>query len=237
VSVHASSPRAIHALDAVVARAGGVLAWHGDDAVAINYGSSAGELAACVSAVGIGDRSELVKLELGGPRRILSAAITDLTGFVLAPGGAICTGSVWWCAVGPERVLVLSEPAGGDRLRSRIRALSGRHPGLELRDASHDRAAIAVVGRRARLVLADLGVYGDSANPRSVTPVSSHPVGGGPAVWLLQSDHRALAVMDHADAASAWRAIHHAGRRHGICAVGQEALARYSLLARSHLDL
>jgi glycine cleavage system aminomethyltransferase T len=236
MSVHAS-PQGIHSLDAVVARAGGVLAWHDGSAVAVHYGSPAGELAACVSGVGVADRSELIKLQLDGPRRTLVGAIRDLTGSILAPGGAIRTGSVWWCAVGPERVLVLSEPAGGDRLLGRIRTLAARHPALQIHNVTEDHAVIAVLGRRTQPVLAQLGVYGESGDPRGTSPVTSHPVGGGPAVWLLQSDHRALAVMRHADAAAAWHAIHRAGECLSICAVGQEALTRYSLLARTHPEL
>jgi hypothetical protein len=38
--------------------------------------------------------------------------------------------------------------------------------------------------------------------------------------------------MAAADAPVVWHAIERAGRPHGLCAVGQDALARYALLRR-----
>jgi glycine cleavage system aminomethyltransferase T len=152
----------------------------------------------------------------------------------LAPGGALCTGTVCWCAPTPERVLVLPEPSDGDRLLSRIRRLGARHPDLRIRDLSHAWSAIAIVGRQAGDVLARLGAYGATGDPRSVAPASSLRVAGSEVTWLLQSDHRALALMGHSDAPAVWHALHAAGQPFGICAVGQQAIARYTLLARPH---
>ncbi len=89
------------------------------------------------------------------------------------------------------------------------------------------------MGRQAGEVLARLGVYGATGDPRSVAPVSSCRVAGVEVTWLLQSDHRALALMSHRDAPTVWHALHAVGRPFGICAVGQEAIARYTLLART----
>jgi glycine cleavage system aminomethyltransferase T len=233
VSIHAEPPRVDHELDAVVARAGAIRCDHDGRRIAVHYGSAAGELAACVSRVGLADRSELTKLALEGPQPMLQHVISSLTGGALASGGAIRTGPAWWCGVGPERVLVLAEPGNGDRLHSRIRRLVARHPALRIRDLSVQRSAIAIVGRHAGDVLAQLGVYGATGDPRSAVPVSSRRVADSEVTWLLQSDHRALAMMDHGDAPEVWRALHAAGRPFGICAVGREAIVRYSLLART----
>lgn len=219
-----------------MARAGAVIARHHGRSVAVNFGSAAGELAACVTAVGVADRSELVKLELQGPQRTLSRVVTSCTGSAPATGGALCTGTAWWCAAGPERMLVLSDPGGGQRLRSRIGRLGSRHPALRIRDLSDDWGAIAVVGAHAGDVLAALGVYGEAGDPRCAAPVTTHAVGTTEILWLLQSDHSALAVMPHADAPAVWQAIHRAGRPLGICAVGQDAVTRYSLLARTQAE-
>jgi glycine cleavage system aminomethyltransferase T len=234
VSIHAEPHRAGHELDAVVSRAGAIRCDHDGRPVALHYGSAAGELAACVSRVGLGDRSELGKLALEGPRETLGQVISHLTGMALAPGGALCTGTAWWCAPAPERVLVLTEPGDGDRLQSRIRRLGARHPDLRIRDLSHAWSAIAIVGRQAGDVLARLGVYGATGDPRSVVPASSLRVADAEVTWLLQSDHRALALMGHRDAPAVWHALHAVGRPFGICAVGQQAIARYTLLARPH---
>jgi glycine cleavage system aminomethyltransferase T len=237
MSIHAFRPRVDHELDAVVNRAGAVVCEHSGRAVALNYGSAAGELAACVTRAGLADRSELVKLSLEGPRQMLQQVVSSLTDAVLAPGGATFTGNAWWCAAGPERVLVLSEPASGDRLHSRIRRLLTWHPSLRIHDLSAELSAVAIVGRRAGEVLAALGVYGEAGDPRSVSPVTSSRIGDVDATWLLQSDHRALALMGHRDAPAVWHALHSAGERFGICAVGHEAIMRYTLLARTHPEL
>jgi glycine cleavage system aminomethyltransferase T len=235
VSIHAEPPRPDHELDAVVARAGAIRCDHDGRPVALHYGSAAGELAACVSRVGLGDRSELEKLALEGPPHTLHQVVGSLTGMALAPGGALSTGTAWWCAPTPERVLVLAEPGQADRLSSRIRRLGARHPDLRMRDLSQAWSAIAVVGRQTGDVLARLGVYGATGDPRSAAPVSVRRVVGAEVTWLLQSDHRALGLVGHRDAPAVWHALHAVGRPFGICAVGQEAIARYTLLARSQV--
>jgi glycine cleavage system aminomethyltransferase T len=233
VSIHAEPPRADHELDAVVSRAGAIRCDHDGQPVALHYGSAAGELAACVSRVGLGDRSELRKLALEGPRQTLEQVVAQLTGMALAPGGALGTGTAWWCAPTSERVLVLAEPGDGDRLADQIRRLGARHPDLRIRDLSQAWGAIAIVGRQSGDVLARLGVYGATGDPRSVAPVSVRSVTGAEVTWLLQSDHRALALMGHRDAPAVWHALHAVGQSFGICAVGHEAIARYTLLART----
>jgi glycine cleavage system aminomethyltransferase T len=234
VSINAEPHRAGHELDIVVSRAGAIRCDRDGRPVALHYGSAAGELAACVSRVGLGDRSELGKLALEGPRQTLDQAVSHLSGMALAPGGALCTGTAWWCAPTPDQVLVLTEPDDADRLQSRIRRLGARHPDLRIRDLSHAWSAIAIVGRQAGDVLARLGVYGATGDPRLVAPASSLRVAGAEVTWLLQSDHRALALMGHRDALAVWHALHAVGRPFGICAVGQQAIARYTLLARPH---
>jgi glycine cleavage system aminomethyltransferase T len=234
MSIHAEPD---HELDAVVSRAGAIRGDHAGRPVALHYGSAAGELAACVSRVGLGDRSELGKIALEGPGATLGRVVCDLTGMALACGGALPTETAWWCAVAPERVLVLTEPDDGDRLHGSIRRLGARHPDLRIRDLSQAWSAIAIVGRQAGEVLARLGVYGATGNPRSVAPASSLRIAGVDVTWLLQSDHRALALMGDRDAPRVWHALHAVGRPFGICAVGQQAIARYTLLARTQTAL
>jgi glycine cleavage system aminomethyltransferase T len=237
MSIPAHSPRADRELDTIVARAGGNLSGEDNRAVPIDFGSAAGELAACVSRVGLADRSDLVKLVLSGSPQTLERAIGELTGATLAPGGTLRTGATWWCAIGPEQAVAISEPATGDRLLVRVRLMSARHPSLAVVDLSDEWGAIQILGRRAGDVLAALGVYGAAGDPRSVAPVTRRRIAGARVTWLLQSDHRALAVMSHHEAPAVWRALNGAGRPFGICAVGREALARYALLARSHPEL
>ena len=67
VSVFAPSEGAAGPLDAVLRLAGAVFSSRNGHPVAIHYGSAAGELSVCVSAVGLVDRSDLCKLEIETP--------------------------------------------------------------------------------------------------------------------------------------------------------------------------
>jgi glycine cleavage system aminomethyltransferase T len=216
----------------VLRQAGGVLVVHDGHAVVANYGSAAGELAACVSAVGLADCSDLAKLTLTGPPEQLRHLAQRLTGSELAPGGAVPSGGAWWCAESPERILVVCEASRGDRLHAVLQARVARRSVVTLTDRSADLAALAVVGRHASALLAELGVYGESGNPRHVPPLTAHTGTGAEVLWLLESDHKALALMPAADAPTVWHSIERAGQRFGLCAVGQEALARYGLIRR-----
>ena len=129
-------------------------------------------------------------------------------------------------------MLVICEASRGERLRAVLHARVARRSAVSLVDRSADLAALAVVGRRASALLAELGVYGASGNPRHVPPLTAHAVAGATVLWLLESDDKALAIMASADAAAVWHAIERAGQGYGLCAVGQEALARYALIRR-----
>lgn len=205
---------------------------HGGRAVVAHYGSAAGELAACVSAVGLADRSDLAKLVLEGPAAQLRHLSQRLTGTDVAPGGAVLSGGAWWCAESPERMLVIGDGGRGDRLQAVLRERVARRLAVSLSDRSAELAALAVVGRHASALLAELGVYGASGNPRHVPPLTAHAVTGADVLWLLESDDKALALMPAADAPAVWHTIERAGQRFGLCAVGQEAVARYSLIRR-----
>jgi len=232
MAVHISSDRRESALDPVLRRAGAVLVMHDGHSLVAHYGSAAGELAACVSAVGLADRSDLAKLELQGPPEQLQHLTQRLTGSELAPGGAVLSGGAWWCAESPGRTLVISDASRGDRLYAVLHARVARRSAVTLVDRSAELAALAVVGRHTSALLAELGVYGASGNPRHVPPLTAHAGAGADALWLLESDDKALALMPTADAPAGWHTLERAGQRFGLCAVGQEALVRYSLIRR-----
>ena len=140
LSVHTSPEPVPGALAGLQARAGAVFARRRGRPVAVSYGSAAGELAACLRAVGMADSSQLTKLELCGPARPLGELVRLATGGTLAPGGVLEAGGTWWCgADGPsrtfttQRVFVLGEPELGERLRALLRARAARLPGLAVR--------------------------------------------------------------------------------------------------------
>jgi glycine cleavage system aminomethyltransferase T len=208
-----------------------VFAPHQGRSVAVNYGSAAGELAACVSAVGLADRSDLTKLVLEAPHDQMRQLMARLAGGIVFPGGAWYAGGAWWCGVSSERVIVLCERRQGDRLHDQLHAHAVQQPTLRVQDQTADWAAIEVLGRYAGRVLRALGVYGESGDPRQVQPLTAH----AGALWLLESDSKALALVARASAGAVWQAIEQAGHPFGICAVGQDAIARYGLIRRAAL--
>lgn len=258
VSIESPRERAVHGLDAVLRQAGAVFAARDGqpNPVAVSYGSAAGELAACVSAAGMADSSALIKLELSGPRARLGQFLTRETGRGVAEGGVVQGAGAWWCGVGlvdqaastamegppagdpavarfgAERVIVLAEPRLGARLRAHLRARVAREPGLRLDDRTDEWSAITILGRATAGVLSSLGVFGESGDLHGVPPFTTGRLAGEWAMWLLQSEHLALALVPRVHADSAWRAIEHAGRSQHICCVGQDAVTRYALLER-----
>jgi hypothetical protein len=70
-----------------------------------------------------------------------------------------------------------------------------------------------------------------------VPPVTSAELADAEALWLLESGHRALALVPASVAGAAWHAIERAGRPHRMCCVGEEAVARYELLLRRRVSL
>ena len=217
----------------VLHRAGAVLASRDGRPVAMNFGSAAAELAVCVRAVGLVDRSELSKLVLEASPTQLAALTSRLAGDAISPGGVLCAGNAWWCGDAPGRVIVLADTDTGARLRDRLHVDVRRFAGITVRDASAELAAIAVLGRNASEVLRALGAYGAAGDPRAVAPFAHGLLAGVPTSWLLQSDRRALALLPRDHAGAAWLAIERAGRPFGISCVGYEAACRYALLERA----
>ena len=217
----------------VLRRAGAVLATRDGRSVAMNFGSAAAELAVCVRAVGLVDRSELSKLVLEAPPAQLAALTTRLVGDAVSPGGVLSAGNAWWCGDAPGRVIVLSESDTGSRLRDRLHTDARRFVTTTVHDASAELAAIGLLGRGADKVLRALGAFGEAGDPRAVAPFAHRQVAGIPASWLLQSDRRALALVPREHAGEAWLAIECAGRPFGISCVGHEAACRYALLERT----
>lgn len=201
---------------------------HGPE-VAIHYGSAAGELAVCVSAVGIVDRCNLTKLMIEGPPAPISKLLEHVVGGSVAPGGAVYAGGAWWCRAAAERVVALCDLNAGQRLREWIRAQTRRHAGIDVSDMSVDWAAIGLLGRNTPHVLRALGAVRahDHGELPSFVPGR---LGESDALWLLESDSRALALVPHGLAGKSWSVIEDAGRPYGVSCVGLEAAQRYELL-------
>jgi glycine cleavage system aminomethyltransferase T len=234
VSVFAPSDGAPGSLRSVQQSAGAVVSTRDGRPAVIHYGSPAGELAVCVRAVGLLDRSDLAKLVIEAAPAQLTQLVTRMTGATVAIGGSLLADGAWWCGAAEGRVIVVCEPAVGSRLLAGLRAQRLRHVGVSVTDRTQDWAAIELLGRNTAKVLATLGIYGESGDPRLAPPFGFRPVAGIDAFWLLESDRQALALVPDAFAGHAWRAIELAGRPFGISCVGSEAARRFALLERSH---
>ncbi|HUO73198.1 MAG TPA: hypothetical protein VMU39_20685 [Solirubrobacteraceae bacterium] len=233
MAVSAPSDGASGSLHSVLESAGAVFSLREGRAIVLHYGSPAGELAVCIRAIGLLDRSELTKLVVEAPPAQLSHLLARMTGEVVVPGGALNADGAWWCGAAEGRVVVVCEPHVGARLLGRLRAQTTHQVAVTTHDRTLDWAAIGVVGRSAARLLSALGVYGESGDPRRAAPFSSHGLAGTDAMWLLESDHRALVLVPAGSAGAAWRAIEQAGRPFGISCVGTEAARRYALLERA----
>jgi glycine cleavage system aminomethyltransferase T len=198
--------------------------------VAVHFGSAAAELAVCVRAVGLVNRSDLSTLALEAPPAQLAALIARLVGATVAPGGLVSSGGAWWCGDAPDRMTVVCDPRTGGRLVEALHADAARH--VAVRDHSSERSVLALLGRNTSKVLSALGVYGQSRDPRKAKPFAPAPLEGIPVSWLLQSDHRAMALVDREQAGEAWQAIERVGRPFGISCVGHEAACRYAVMER-----
>jgi glycine cleavage system aminomethyltransferase T len=231
VSILAPAEGGSPSLDVVLRQAGAVFATHEGRSAAIHYGSAAGELAVCVSAVGLVDRSDLKTLALEAPNAQLAQLTSRLAGGEIAPGGALDAAGAWWCGAAPDTLMVLCRPDVRRRLIERLRVHAAHQ--VSLRVLSVELAAVGLVGPQTPSVLRALGVYGGAGDPRAAAPFGRGAIAGTDAWWLLESDRSALLLVDRERAGEVWRAIEHAGRPFGLSCIGQEAAGRYSLLERT----
>jgi glycine cleavage system aminomethyltransferase T len=222
-------------LSAVLEQAGAVLSNRGGHPVVVHYGSPAGELAVCVRGVGVVDRSHLDKLFVDAPPEALEWLMDRVLGDRVAVGGALRFADAWWCREALTRLVVLCDARVGDRVRARLHDAARRQASLAWREASGALAAIGLLGRRTSDLLRALGVYGPHGDPRRTPPFAAAEPAGIESWWLLESDHRALALVGEDRAGDLWRLIEHAGLPFGVSCVGAEAAARYALLERSRV--
>lgn len=216
-------------LDRIVRQAGAVYSSQGGEPVISHYGSAAGELAVCIRGVGLVDRSDLSILAIDGSPADLDRVTTLLAGRELAVGGAIHAGGTWWCRSQAAELLAVSRREEASRVQAQAKVVQRRLPTLVVVDRTEQFAAIGLIGDHADAVLAELGAYGGTNDPRAATPFSHARLGTVDVAWLLESDHSALALVAASDAATAWRVIEDAGRPRGLSYVGREAADRYAV--------
>jgi glycine cleavage system aminomethyltransferase T len=226
-------PVSVVGLDIVARRAGAVTTNRDGADVPAHYGSPAAELAVCLTAVGLGDRSDLGKLTLNGTPLAIAAVVRRMTGMSLAPRGVCFSGGARWCAAAPDRVIVLCEASGRARLLDLLRSQAHTLPGIRVSDRTHDWAALAVAGSGTMRLLAALGVLGEHHDSRAATPFTCARIADAEVYALLESDRLAVLLVDAEGAERVWRAVAEEGRRFGLSLVGTEALHRFSMLDRA----
>ncbi len=200
--------------------------------VAAHFGSPAGELAVCLRAVGMGYRSNLVKHELRGEPAALERIVATLGGGRARPGRALHAAGAWWCAVSPDRVLVVCRPEKASTLTAPLTAAVAEEPEAQIADVTTDIAAIALLGPASRDVLGAVGVGDPPSQARYDVRFNPALIGGIPTQLLRESALRWIVLVRHALAEPLWHVLDQAGDPFGLGAVGAEAMDRYVVAAR-----
>jgi glycine cleavage system aminomethyltransferase T len=209
-------PPSLSPLDEVLKRAGAHMAEREGWLVAADFGSLASELAVSRAAAGLVDMSSIGKFEVRGSEHALAAVLPPVR--PLASQRAAHAGEAWWCQLAPDLLLVLSVLGANVRVREDLEERTAGHD-LQLHDVTRDSAAMCLVGRAGREVMARVGT-------REVAEgaVRSEAVAGIPTLVLRQAERRWLLVAPAADAAELWHALSEAGAPLGLAHVGTDAL-------------
>lgn len=209
-------------VEAVLEQAGATMVDRSGCPVPLHFGSSAGELAACVVAVGLADRADLSVAVLTGPASAIEHATLHLTGTLIAPGGAYLCNDTAWCATAPGRLLVVGEGASRAALGPRLRAVTAHHRAVSVHGLGDATAGFELLGPRTEETLDALGL------PRTLSPaVQTLSIGDAPATVVRRSWARALVLTETAWGLATWAALDRAGAPFGMTYVGADAVARF----------
>jgi glycine cleavage system aminomethyltransferase T len=188
--------------------------------VAALYGSTHGEIAACMSHVGLADRSDLGALELRGGQPPLDRALAARLGDPPPPAG---TGrrqrGVWFLRTEGRRALLVGT-------HSALAALppigaGSDHADLVLRDIGSTIAMISVVGPRTGRLLAAAGLPADLA----IGAIGRDPGDASIVGIVRESQRRVLLLVRAAEIDAAWARLLHVGEPLGAAFVGCDALS------------
>ena len=231
--MQAATPALAHSpLELQLQKAGATMVTRHGWWVAAHFGSSAGELALCETAVGLADRSDLGKLELRGEAGAIELLVGQLSGGQLSPGDALLAEGAWWCAVSPGHVLALCDAGETERVRSAAIQAVRWTPGAEVTDVTARFAALGLFGPRTADVLIELS---DSEPPLGDVDSPAFDVlrlAAIPAMLLRGAPGSALLLTEAARGAALWTEVERAGRESGIGRVGADAVSHLSPLAR-----
>lgn len=200
--------------------AGAQLAERDGHVVAALYGSAQGEIAACMTHVGLADRSDLGVLELRGDDSSLDRALADRLGDPpVPPGAARRQRGVWYLRPDKRRALVVA-PHGVLAALAPL-GTSGHRSELVTRDIGASIAMLSVVGPRASRLLTAAALPGDLA----VGALGRDPRDPGVVAILRESQRRALILVRAPAIEKFWARLLEVGEPLGAAFVGWEALS------------
>lgn len=220
-------------LHEMVSAAGGQMVERCGALIVRDFGSAASEAALCLRAVGLADRSDLVKLELRDrPDRLLEAiehhaGVRPDEGMAVHPSGA---SGAWWCLVEPGRAVVLCDACEGSHLL-RVLELASTRSTVAMSDRTQELAVLAVVGPRAWRLLSGLCELDESEVPTPGRFVGIE-LDGHRTVLLREGPVQFLVLSAAPEAKELWRALQESGREHGAGLVGHEAIEHLAVNAR-----
>lgn len=194
--------------------------------------SAPGELAVCVTGVGLVERDDIDAIHFDGLATTIATVTEELTGVELATGGATRVGASWWCRPADTTGLVLTPSRSAARIVALLRTQTRRHGDMGVDNGDEHGSLLGIVGPKTTALLTLLGILGDDGDPHQVPPCISVSLAGVAVTWLLESDASALAYVSGADTREVENAIERVGRPLRLCRVGREAFAHYSLMQR-----
>ncbi len=192
----------------------------GVDVIA-HYGSVASEIAVCMKAAGLVERTDLDQIELRGRElfldHALGAAISD---GVPVLGAVRCVAGTWCCRPAPGRAQLAGPARAVDRWRAVIRrAVATTAIEVEI-DSLPQAEALSIVGPRATAVVSAARLPGGMP----AGSVADSTVGRSRVAVVREEQDRYLLLFGDGCSVEAWRALGEAGRPLGLAHVGQSAL-------------
>lgn len=200
--------------------------------VAAHYGSPAGELALCDTAVGLADRSDLGKFELRGESGAVEQLVGQLTGGRVSSGESLLAADAWWCSVSDAHVVALCDAGNTAALRTALQDAARWAPGATVVDSTLRLAAIGLLGPATGALLDDISGSEPPLGEVSAPAFDVTMLAAVPVMLLRASDSRAVILTEARRAGELWADLERAGQAHGLGHVGADAVSHDSPLSR-----
>lgn len=184
------------------------------------YGSAHGEIAICMSHVGLADRSDLGVRELRGPQMVLDRALSARLGDPgVAHGSARRQGRVWYLRMEPRRALLV----GGHARLAAVAPVGQGSDRADIRskDVGPEISMISVIGPRTGRLLAAAALPDHLA----IGAIGRDPLDGNVVGILRESQRRVLILVRAPAVDGLWSRLLEAGEPLGVGFVGCDALS------------